>query len=127
MAAGTTYTKLYLDNGQVISVLVATSAAVGVVPVVNMEGTATAGGNTDFTVRSKCKVIDQTNVIGTCATCSVGQMEVYNVTRSLRTGRYLEQGTPGYDVTAADRLVPSLGFAPGNVYRFIQTIAQVSA
>jgi hypothetical protein len=122
MAAGTSYSRIYLTNGQVISVYYAAAQAVGTSPTVNLEGTALVTSNTDFVVKSKCAIRDIINTIGTCATKTSGQMEVYSVSRSLRTGRLIDQEVVGYAVGIVNRAIPQIGFAPGNTYRFIQTI-----
>jgi len=127
MAAGTSYMTFQLDNGQTLSVLISTSAAIGTIPTVNTEGVATSTTNTDFTVKSKTRIRDQINIIGTCATCTAGQCEIFNVTRSARTGKFVDNTVASYAATVADRPVPAITFMPGQVYRFIQTSAQVSA
>lgn len=127
MAAGTSYMTLRLSNGQTLSVLISTSAAIGTIPTVNMEGTALSTDPTDFSVKSPCKIVDQVNTVGTAGSVSAGICEVYNVTKSVRTGRQLENATAKYAATVANRVVPNIGFLPGNTYRLLQTVAQVSA
>ena len=127
MAAGTGDVTLYLTNGQTLSVLIGTSAAIGTIPTVNLEGQAIATSNTDFMVRSPAKIRDQINTVGSAASITAGQMEIYSVTRSQRTGKFIDEIVASFAATVPNRPVPAVQFMPGNVYRFIQTIAQVSA
>jgi hypothetical protein len=127
MAAGTSYMTFALTNGQTLSVLIGTSAAIGTNPYVNMEGTAAATNTQDFQVRSACCIRDQINVVGTAATVSAGQCEFYNVDKGVRTGRFVSNIGADYAVTVAQRNIPKICFAPGTTYRLIQSIAQVSA
>ena len=122
MAAGTSYSRIYLTNGQVISVYYAAAQAVGTSPVVNMEGTAVVGGNTDFSVRSQCCIKDIINVIGTCATKTTGQAEIYNVDKSVRSGRFIDQSVVDYAATVNNRPIPNICFAPNTTYRLIQSV-----
>ena len=115
----TSYTTLYFSNGQTLSVINA-ATAIGVSPPVNLEGVATASNNTDFILRSDACIIDQINP----ATATTGQMEVYNVDKSVRTGRLIDQITATFAVAVANRPVPKICFKGGTTYRFIQTIAQ---
>ena len=115
----TSYTTLYFSNGQILSVINATTA-VGVSPPVNLEGIATAANNTDFVLKSDCFLRDMVN----SSACTAGAMEIYNVDRSMRTGRILSNILADYAVTVASRPVPSIGFKGGTTYRFIQTVLQ---
>lgn len=114
--------KLRLSNGQVLSVAILSAAAVGTSPSVNFEGAATSSHGSDFIPKSDCCIVDQLNL-----TATAGEMEVYNVTRSQRTGRFIDQIGTNFAVTVTDRAVPKICFRGGNTYRFIQTVAQTAA
>ena len=117
MAAGTVV--LRLSNGQTLNVLQAAGQAVGTSPAVNLEGTAVAGNSSDFMVKSNCSILDEI-----ATTSATGQMEVYNVTKGIRTGRFIDCIAANYAVTVPNRSIPRIGFQAGQVYRFIQTVLQ---
>ena len=113
------YVTLYLSNGQNLNILIAAAAAVGTNPVCSFEGTAIAGGNTDFIPASDCCVKDEIATISTA-----GTLEVYNVSRSQRSGKFVDIVAATYAVTVINRPVPIICFKGGMRYRFIQTKAQ---
>lgn len=107
-----------LSNGQILSVYLAAGQAVGTNPVTSLEATASATvGVPDFTPRSDCCIVDKIN-----GTSTTGQMEVFNVTRGVRTGRLIDQTTQA--VSVVNRLVERICFKGGHTYRFIQTVLQ---
>lgn len=109
---------LSLSNGQVLSVYLAAGQAVGTNPVCSLEAVASATvGVTDFTPRTDCFIVDKVN-----GTSTTGQMEVYNVSRGVRTGRVIDQTTQA--VSVVNRMVERIGFKGGQTYRFIQTVLQ---
>jgi hypothetical protein len=115
----TSYTTLYFSNGQTLSVINATTA-VGASPSVNLNGRATAANGTDFVLRSNCILIDQIND----SACTAGQMEIYNVDRSIRTGRLIDNALAPFADSVVKRVVQRIGFTAGTTYRFVQTVLQ---
>jgi hypothetical protein len=76
-----------------------------------------AGDPSDFTVPRDMCIVDLIS-----ATNASGMMEVYNVTKGLRTGRLIQQNDTNCAVAVVNRQVPKICFKGGNTYRFIQTV-----
>lgn len=116
--AASTYSIL-LSNGQTISVYQAASQAVNSSPVCTLTGAAgSTTTTTDFSVSSPASVVD----IVVAAALTAGGIEVYNVSKSLRT----QKGWSNLETflnTNTTRRPARVTFMPGNVYRFIQTVA----
>ena len=121
MAAASTLT-LYLTNGQKLSLYCGSAALVGSNPTVNFEGGAVATSDIDFIPKSDCAIQDQINLVATAGEC-----EVYNVSLSRRSGKYVDMTASNFAVTVVNRPVPNIAFKGGQRYRFIQTIAQTAA
>lgn len=127
MAAGTSYCNLVFNDGSNMSVLISTSAAIGVIPTVNQHGTATTTSYTDFTFPRNVCLVDQTNVVGTAGSVSAGQIEAFNIKENRRSGKFLNLETTNLAPAIAHRVVPRICFKAGVPYRFIVSTAQVSA
>lgn len=116
--AASTYT-IALRNGQTLSVYQAASQGVNTSPVCTMVGAAgSTTTTTDFSVSTDTCIDDV--VVATALTA--GGIEVYNVSRSMRTGKGIFDLAP-YLATNTTRRPPKICFRKGQVYRFIQTTA----
>lgn len=117
MAAGGAY-SIVLSNGITISVYQAASQAVNSNPVCTLTGeAASTTTTTDFSVPTPGRVVDI--VVG--AALTAGAIEVYNVTKGQRSQRGWV--LPTFLATNTTRKPAPVTFMPGQVYRFIQTVA----
>lgn len=122
--------SILLSNGQTkarklwallrrISVYQAANQAVNSSPVCTLTGAAGSGTvTTDFSVSSPASVVD---IVVTSA-LTAGGIEIYNVNKSLRTQR----GWGNLETflnTNTTRRPARVTFMPGQIYRFIQTVA----
>lgn len=118
MAAGGTY-SIILSNGQTISCYQASNQAVNSSPPCTTTGAAIATTvTTDFSVSSPATVVD----IIVPTTLTAGGIEIYNVSRGVRT----QKGWANLETflsTNTTRRPAAVTFMPGKVYRFIQTVA----
>lgn len=120
MAAGGKY-DISLDNGQTISVWQLASQAVNTSPACTLEGAAAATTlTTDFSIRPGRIAYISDVIVG--ATLTAGGIEVYNVTKGQRSGLGINN-LETYTSANTTRRPPRIGFAPGQVYRLLQTVA----
>jgi hypothetical protein len=109
---------IYLSNGQIMKVF-ATALTAGVNAQTNLEGAAVATSSNEFSVRSDCCVKDIIVDAGTA-----GQMEIYNVDKSQRGGKFIDLIAATYIVTNPARPIPKICFRAGTLYRWIMTVTQ---
>ena len=111
--AASTYT-ITLKNGQSLSVYQASGRAVN-----RLTGpAASTTTTTDFTPNTDTCIED----IVVAAALTAGGIEVYNVSRSMRSGKIIGDLSP-YLATNTTRRPPRICFHAGQVYRLIQIVA----
>lgn len=116
--AASTYT-ITLKNGQSLSVYQASNQAVNSSPVCSLTGpAASTTTTTDFTPNTDTCIED----IVVAAALTAGGIEVYNVSRSVRSGKIIGDLSP-YLATNTTRRPPRICFHAGQVYRLIQIVA----
>jgi len=108
-----------LSNGKTLSVWQLSSQAVNTNPGCTLDGPAAATTlTTDFTVPTDCCI---KNIV-VPAGLTAGGIEVYNVSKSMRSGK----GVGNLEIyVVANALLPPprICFRAGTIYRLIQTVA----
>jgi len=116
--AASTYT-ITLSNAQSLSVYQASSQAVNSSPVCSLTGPAASTTvTTDFSPSSDCCIKD----VVVPAALTAGGIEVYNITKSQRSGKIIGDLSP-YLATNTTRNPPRICFKAGQSYRLLQIVA----
>lgn len=116
--AASTY-SIQLKNGQTLSVYQASSQAVGSSPVCSLTGPASSSTTTTDFVPASDTCIDK---IVVPAALTAGSIEIYNVTKSQRSGKTVSDLSI-YLVANALLTPPKICFRGGQTYRLMQVVA----